>query len=103
MFLAKIRGNVVTTQKVPKMTGKKLLIVEPIQVDDKAKGFKPTGRTLIAVDFLGAGEQDLVLVTQGSSARLTENTGDAPVDCVVIGILDSATVAGQTFYSKSKA
>ncbi len=102
MFLAKVKGNVVTTQKVAKMQGRKLLVVEPLQVDENGKDFTLTGRCLVAVDNIDAGTGDVVLVTQGSSARLTESTADAPVDCVVIGIVDSVTVANKTFYDRSK-
>ena len=100
MFIAKVNGNVVTTQKVSKMTGRKLLVIEPMRVDEKTKAIAPTGRCLVAVDALGAGTDDLVLVTQGSSARLTEGTGDAPVDCVVIGIIDTVFAAGTDIYKK---
>ena len=100
MFIAKVRGNVVTTQKVPKMAGKKLLVVEPLQLDEPGGGFKPTGRCLVAVDNIDAGTDDIVLVTQGSSARMTEATGDAPVDCVVIGIVDCVQAGGKTVYRK---
>ena len=55
------------------------------------------------MDSIGAGAGDLVLVTQGSSARMTEGTSDAPVDAVVIGIIDTVGVAGKTVYSKGKA
>jgi len=102
MFIAKVRGNVVTTQKVGKMTGKKLLIIEPLQVDEKANKFQPTGRCLVAVDSIGAGDDELVLVTQGSSARMTESTSDSPVDAVVIGIIDTVAVMGQITYRKDK-
>lgn len=100
MFIARVRGNVVTTQKVAKMAGRKLLIIEPLRVDESGKRLDPTGRCFVAVDSIGAGSDDLVLVTQGSSARLTETTSDAPVDAVVIGILDSATVLGAEIYHK---
>ena len=100
MFIARVRGNVVTTQKVTKMAGRKLLIIEPLRVDEPGKGLTPTGRCFVAVDSIGAGTEDLVLVTQGSSARMTETTSDAPVDAVVIGILDSATVLGTMIYRK---
>ena len=52
MFIAKVRGSVVTTQKILKMTGKKLLVVEPMRVDDKSGAIVPTGRTFVAVDQL---------------------------------------------------
>ena len=101
MFIARVRGNVVTTQKVAKMAGRKLLIIEPLRVDEAGKGLQPTGRCFVAVDNIGAGSDDLVLVTQGSSARLTEATSDAPVDAVVIGIIDTACVLGETIYNKN--
>ena len=102
MFIARVTGNVVTTQKVVKMTGRKLLVVEPMRVDEKAKTLAPTGRCFVAVDSLDAGTDDLVLVTQGSSARMTDGTGDAPVDCVVIGVIDSVNLPQGTVYRKGK-
>ncbi len=101
MFIARVRGNVVTTQKAAKMAGRKLLVIEPLRVPEDGDDFTPTGRTFVAVDSIGAGEDDLVLVTQGSSARMTEGTSDAPVDSVVIGIIDTVGVAGKPFYSRS--
>ncbi len=100
MFIAKVKGNVVTTHKVDKMSGRKLLIVEPMQVTDDGKEFRPTGRCFVAVDSIDAGAGEVVLVTQGSSARMTETTSDAPVDCVVIGIIDTVTVGSGTVYHK---
>ncbi len=100
MFIAKVKGTVVTTHKVETMAGKKLLVVEPLQVDDPSGQFRPTGRCLVAVDNIDAGVDEIVLVTQGSSARMTESTGNAPVDCVVIGIIDSVCVQGKAVYSK---
>jgi ethanolamine utilization protein EutN len=103
MFIAKVRGNVVTTQKVPKMTGKKLLIIEPLRVDESAGEMSPTGRCIVAVDSIDAGNEDIVLVTQGSSARMTDFTSDAPVDAVVIGIIDTVTTMGKTIYRKGQS
>lgn len=103
MFIAKVTGNVVITQKMVKMTGRKLLVVEPQRVDEKTHAVAPTGRSLVAIDSLGAGTQDLVLVTQGSSARLGEGMSDVPVDCVIIGIIDSVHAAGEYVYQKDKA
>jgi ethanolamine utilization protein EutN len=102
MFIAKVKGNVVTTQKVESMTGRKLLIVEPLRADEKTKTLMPTGRCFVAVDSLGAGTDDLVLITQGSSARMTGFTSDAPVDCVVIGIVDDIDVLGSSVYKKGR-
>ncbi len=100
MFIARVRGNVVTTQKAKAMTGRKLLIIEPMQLDQAGADLKCTGRCFVAVDSVGAGEQDLVMVTQGSSARMTETTSSAPVDCVIIGIIDTINAAAKTVYNK---
>lgn len=102
MFLARVRGNVVTTQKVESMTGRKLLIVDPLRVDDKGGALGSTGRCLVAVDSIGAGGDDLVLVTQGSSARMTSSTEKSPVDCVIIGIIDSVFADQKEVYRKGK-
>ena len=100
MFIARVRGNIVTTQKVDEMAGRKLLIVEPLRVDEKRKKMYGTQRCFVAVDSLGAGTEDLVLVTQGSSARMTPQTAKAPVDCVVIGIIDTVFADGGEVYRK---
>lgn len=93
MFLAKVTGSLVSTQKVESMRGRKLLVVEPFRVDPKTRTqLVTTGRTFIAVDSLGAGEGELVLITQGSSARLTPETKNLPIDCVVVGIVDQVHV-----------
>lgn len=99
MILARVEGSVVATKKNPKMTGQKFLVVRPLVIDSpKAREFKPGTSTLVAVDTLGAGEGDIVLVVQGSSARLAAADKDAPVDAVVIGIVDTVDVAKQIVY-----
>ncbi len=93
MFVARVTGSVVSTQKVDSMTGQKLLIVEPYRVDPKErKSLISTGRSFIAVDTLGSGVGDMVLITQGSSARFTPETNKLPIDCVIIGIVDTVHV-----------
>ena len=73
MFLARVTGSVIATQKVASMTGHKLLTVEPYRVDEKQRDkLVPTGRTFVVVDSLGAGVGEMVLICQGSSARLTQ-------------------------------
>ena len=56
--------------------------------------FQVTGRAIVAVDTIGAGEGPLVLITQGSSARLAEGFNKSPIDAVVVGIVDEAVVMG---------
>ncbi len=100
MFLARVTGNVVATQKVASMTGHKLLTVEPYKVDDKsADRLVPTGRTVVVVDTMGAGIDELVLICQGSSARLTPETEKLPVDAVVIGLVDTVDVGGKVVFT----
>jgi microcompartment protein CcmK/EutM len=103
VFIGKVTGNVVATQKVQSVAGKKLLMVEAYNVTtDTPPKLKATGRVAIAVDVLGAGEGEFVLVTQGSSARLTEDTKNLPVDAVVVGIVDNVQVGTECLYSKER-
>ncbi len=100
MFLAKVEGAVVSTKKDASMSGRKLLLLRPQLVDDKDPSrFKPGSNTIVAVDSVGAGVGEMVLFCQGSSARLAPNLKDAPVDAVIIGIVDSVDVLGKQIYS----
>ncbi len=100
MFLATVEGSVVSTKKDASMSGRKLLLVRPQLVDEKNPGqFKPGANTIVAVDSVGAGEGELVLFCQGSSARLAPNLKEAPVDAVIIGIVDTVDVLGKEVYS----
>jgi microcompartment protein CcmK/EutM len=100
MFVAKVTGSLVSTQKTAAMVGHKLLIVEPFRLDDSRRFLKSAGRTFVAVDTVGAGEGEYVLITQGSSARLTPETKNLPVDTVIVGIVDSVHVENCCVYSK---
>jgi ethanolamine utilization protein EutN len=101
MFIARVTGSVVSTQKADSMVGQKVLVVEPYRLDDKSRDqLITTGRTFIAVDTLGAGVDDFVLVVQGSSARLTPETSKLPVDAAVIGIVDTVTIDKQSIYKR---
>lgn len=100
MFLARVNGVVVATQKVASMTGRKLLIVEPLRVEPKERDrLIGTGRSFVVVDTVGAGQNELVLIVQGSSARLTPETEKLPVDAVIIGIVDTVNVENRTVFS----
>ena len=90
MLIARVEGSVVATKKNDKMTGRRMVLVRPFVVSEPgAQSFKPASTTLVAYDALGAGTGELVLVVQGSSARLAAPDKDTPVDAVVIGIVDS--------------
>ena len=103
MFLARVTGNVVASQKDKTLNGQKLLVVEPLNVKYDEGSQKPaslgnTGRAIVAIDVVGAGDGQLVLVVQGSSARMTDVTKNLPADAIIVGIVDSAEYAGKTFF-----
>ena len=82
------------------MEGRKLLLLRPQLVDEKDPSrFRPGMNTIVAVDGLGAGIGEMVLFCQGSSARLAPNLKEAPVDAVVIGIVDTVDVLGKQVYN----
>jgi ethanolamine utilization protein EutN len=100
MFLARVEGSVVATKKDASMSGRKLLLVRPQLVDEKdPTKFRPGANTIVAVDSVGAGLGELVMFCQGSSARLAPNLKDAPVDAVIIGIVDTVDVLGKQIYT----
>jgi ethanolamine utilization protein EutN len=104
MFVAKVTGAVVATQKVESMVGRKLLVVEPYRLDPaERRTLVSTGRTFVAVDTVGAGEGEYVLITQGSSARLTPETTNLPIDTVIIGIVDTVHVDQQCVFRREGA
>lgn len=101
MFLARVTGSLVATQKIDVMRGQKLMVVEPFRVDpENRQALITTGRSVVAVDALGAGIGEMVLITQGSSARLTPETKELPVDAVIVGIVDRVTVESKTVFDK---
>lgn len=99
MILARVEGTVVATKKNARMTGSKFLFVRPLLVDPaNPREFKPGTNTIVTVDILGAGEGDVVLVAQGSSARLGADDKDTPIDAIVIGIVDTIDINKQLLY-----
>ena len=104
MFVAKVTGSLVATQKTDSMIGHKLLVVEPYRIDPNDRGrLVTTGRTFVAVDALGAGEGEYVLITQGSSARLTPETKNLPIDTVIVGLVDTIHVDHQCVFRRESA
>ncbi len=102
MFVAKVIGSLVSTQKADALVGYKLMVVEPYRLEsEKRESLATTGRTFIAVDLLGAGQGDFVLITQGSSARLTPETKNMPIDTVIVGIVDKVHVDSLCVYSRN--
>jgi ethanolamine utilization protein EutN len=88
MFLGKVIGTVWSTKKDENLVGAKFLIVRELTLELKAKD-----RFVVAVDSVGAGEGEVVLVATGSSSRMTSFTKDKPVDAVIMGIVDKLDVA----------
>ena len=77
-----IRGNIVSTRKQESLVGSKFMEVELIE------NGKFTDKYVIAIDTVGAGIGETVLITTGSSARLALNNTQAPADAVIVGIVD---------------
>ena len=88
MFLGKVIGTVWSTKKDEKLVGSKLLIVRKLDLDLKEKS-----DFVVAVDSVGAGEGEVVLVATGSSSRQTHITQDKPVDAVIMAIVDKLDVS----------
>ena len=89
MILARVVGTVVATRKDPRLEGDKLIIVRPVAPDGKQEG-----GYLVAVDTVGAGSSETVLIVSGSSARMAEGCKDKPVDASIVAIVDTVSVAG---------
>ena len=91
MRMGRVVGTVVATRKDPSLEGVKFLVVETQNLD-----MTPDGGYVIAVDAVGAGADDVVLLASGSSARQTNVTKDRPVDAVIMAIVDSFDAHGKT-------
>lgn len=99
MFLARVIGSVVSTKKDETMKGRKLLLLRPMLVDESDPvRFRPGSNTIVAVDGMGAGNGELVLFCQGSSARQATGLKQLPVDAAIVGIVDSVDVMNKQVY-----
>jgi len=96
MQIARVVGSTVATIKDEKLVGRKLLIVR--EADETGQ---PVGKPYVAVDTVDAGPGDLVLTAAGSSARQTFLTKDSPVDAVIMAVIDTLDVNGQTTFRKT--
>ena len=96
MITARVVGTVVCTRKEEKLVGVTLLLVQPVDLEDK-----PKGGPLVAIDAVGAGEGELVLLVQGSSARQTGRTEGRPADCTIFAIVDTIEKDGKVVFKKS--
>ncbi len=82
MIVGKVVGSVVATRKNENLVGSKFLIVEPFESMEQGKG------RIVAIDNVGAGIGEIVLVAKGSAARIGCNLKDAPIDAAIVGIVD---------------
>ena len=96
MYLAKVRGIVVSSRKTDKIDGLKLLVIH--QIDNEKLEY--TGKPIVAVDLVGAGEGEIVLVCPGGSGRHSHQTDKKPVDCTIVGVVDVLKVGSKTIFEK---
>ncbi len=103
MFLAKVIGQVVATQKDDKLRGSKLLVLRPLQIDSSNPAdLVENKNTVVAVDNCGAGVGQVVMFCQGSSARQAYGMKELPVDAAVIGLVDSVEAFSKEVYKAEK-
>ncbi len=95
MLLGRVTGTVVASQSEPLMNGLTLLVVRQLGADNVE-----TGGYVVAVDAVGAGVGEVVMYASGSSARQTAATTNRPCDAVVMAIVDTWDVDGETVYVK---
>jgi microcompartment protein CcmK/EutM len=89
MILGRVTGTVVATRKDERLEGFKLLVVQAVEPDGRAKdGY------VVAVDTVDAGPGELVLVVSGSSARMVTGCNDRPVDAAIAGVVDEVDLPG---------
>jgi ethanolamine utilization protein EutN len=88
MLIAKVIGTVVATRKHEQLVGSKIQVVQPLV----PKTEKPLGEPMVAVDVVGAGVGEVVIVVRGSSARIAVGKASCPVDATIIGIIDQIDI-----------
>jgi ethanolamine utilization protein EutN len=95
MLIAKVIGSAVASVKLDALKSSKLLVVSPADGSGVVNG-----APFLAVDLVGAGSGELVVVSQGSSARMVAGATTSPVDAAIIGILDSLQIDGDVAFRK---
>ena len=96
MQLARVKGTDVSTNKAEKLNGLKLQLIKPIDIET----WQEKGGLLVAIDAVGAGEGEVVMVVSGSSSRQTAVTAGKPVDLSIVAIIDSVDVNGSRIFEK---
>ena len=97
MELGRVEGTIVSTAKVDRLRGYKLLLVNLIGPDTK-----PTSNYVVAVDSVGAGKGEVVIIVRGSSARQAKSLQAVPTDTSIVAIVDSIELKGHVIFEKSK-
>lgn len=98
MLLGEVVGTLVASEKDQGLDGRTFLVLRRVDIDGKAaSGY------VVAVDAVGAGVGEVVLYASGSSARQTVRTKDKPCDAVIMAIVDTWDVGGETVYRKTPA
>ena len=96
MIIAKVTGTVVSTNKSEKLSGLKMLIVQPVDI----KTMKEKGDLTVAIDAVGAGAGEIVMLVGGSSSRQTSVTDGKPVDMTIVAIIDHIDIGKDRVFQK---
>ena len=96
MLIAKVTGTVVSTNKSEKLSGLKLLLVQPMDI----AAMKEKGDLLVAIDAVGAGVGEVVMLVGGSSSRQTAITDGKPVDMTIVAIIDHIDIGNERVFQK---
>ncbi|WP_454625395.1 EutN/CcmL family microcompartment protein [Bradyrhizobium cenepequi] len=99
MEIGRVVGTVVSTIKSSGLNSYKLLIVTPLAVGEEPAAAQ-TAKDYVAIDLVGAGEGEVVLVTTGSAARVLDAT-DVPTDAAIIAVIDTIQIGSRNAYSKA--
>jgi microcompartment protein CcmK/EutM len=97
--LGRVCGNVVSTVKAAGLARYKLLLVRDVDALDPDAASE-LGRPYVAVDLVGSGEGEIVLISHGSAARIDADTGAVPTDAAIVAIVDSARLDARTTFTK---
>ena len=99
MQLARVKGTVVSNNKADSLMGLKLLLVKPIDIET----WEEKGELTVAVDAVGAGEGEVVMLVGGSSSRQTRVTENKPTDLTIAAIIDTVDVNGKRVFEKFRS
>lgn len=95
MILGKVKGTVISTEKNINIPGAGFLLIEKCNTKGETKG-----DFLVALDLIGAGNNEMVMISQSTSARETPVTKDKPIDAVIVGIIDLIDEYDNVVYRK---